>query len=199
LCWAWWEAATLIQASCSLVVRTHHVAHCAHRVHVRGGGAVRVFELGVGSAAGGGARRGPGRLPFAARTAGKSDQRDTALAGGNRLGGVADMDDVGRAAAIGRIHVAQFEAHIVGHRQRPETGGIAGAEIAVDIGPRQPGIVERALGRLGMELGERFVVRLARRVLIDPGDIGLTLDAHRRLILPFEAKAQPGDGIPFGA
>jgi hypothetical protein len=35
-----------------------------------------------------------------------------------------------------------------------------------------------------MELGERFVLGLACRVLINPDDIGLVLDAHRGLVLP---------------
>src|SRR6516164_8089297 len=95
---------------------------------------------------------------------------------------MADMNDVGRATAVRRIHVAQLEPEIIGHRQGAETRSVAGAEIAVDIGPRQTGILERALGRLRMELGERLVVGLARRMLVDSDDIGLSLDAHCWLI-----------------
>src|SRR6516225_9179367 len=92
------------------------------------------------------------------------------------------MNDVGRATAVRRIHVAQLEPEIIGHRQGSETRGVAGAEIAVDIGPRQTGILERALGRLRMELGERLVVGLTRRVLVDTDNIRLPLDANRWLI-----------------
>ena len=109
------------------------------------------------------------------------------------------MQEVGRAAGIGRIHMAQLEAQIVDHRQRPETRRIAGAEIAVDVVLRETGILERALGQLGMELGERLVVGLARRMLVDADDIGLVLDAHLRLILPSRRKRRSQDGIPFGA
>ncbi len=164
-----------------------HVAHRAHRVHVRGGWPVGVLERRVGRVLRG-ARRRAGRLPLAARLSGQGDQRDVALAERDRLGGVPDMDQIGRAAGIGRIHVAQFEAHVIGHRQRPEPRRVAGAEIAVDILFLEAGVFERALGRFGMQLGERFVFGLARRMLIDPDDIGLVLDAHLRLILPSKQK-----------
>src|SRR5437667_363887 len=36
-------------------------------------------------------------------------------------------------------------------------------------------------------------------MLIDPDDICLTLDAHRDLVLPFDANARSADGIPFDA
>ena len=55
-----------------------HVAHCAHRVHVRSGGPVGVFERRVGRVLGG-ARRSSGRLALAARLAGERDQRDTCI------------------------------------------------------------------------------------------------------------------------
>src|SRR6202040_3505919 len=146
-----------------------------------------VFKRRVGGVLGG-ARGGSGRLAFAARLSGQGNQRDLAFAERDRLGGVADMDEVGRAAGIGRIHVPQFETHVIGHRQRPEPRRIAGAEIAVDVALAEAGVLDRSLGRLGMQLGERLVFGLPRRVLIDPDDIGLVLDAHRGLFLPIDLK-----------
>jgi hypothetical protein len=43
----------------------------------------------------------------APRPPGERDERDAALARSDRLGRVADMDDVGRAAAIGRVEMAE--------------------------------------------------------------------------------------------
>ena len=89
----------------------------------------------------------------------------------------------------------KFQPEIVDHRQRAEAWRIAGGtEITVDVVLAEPGIGERAMGAFGMQLEQRLVVGLARRMFKDPDDIGLTLDAHRRLILPFEAKARSGMG-----
>ncbi len=86
------------------------------------------------------------------------------------------------------IPVAQFQAEIVDHRQRAKPGRVAGsAEIAVDVVLAEPGIGERALRAFGVQLEQRFVVGLARRMLEDPDDIGLPFDAHRRLVLPVAA------------
>src|SRR5262249_13941909 len=85
--------------------------------------------------------------------------------------------------------MAEFQAHIVGHRQGPEPRRVAGAEIAVDVALAETGILDRPLSRLGVKLGERFAVGLACRMLINPDDISLPSDAHRGLVLPFAAKA----------
>src|SRR6516165_134747 len=50
-----------------------------------------------------------------------------------------------------------------------------------------------------MQLGERLVLGLACRMLIDPDNIRLVLDAHRGLILLMKAKARSKNGLPFGA
>ncbi len=54
------------------------------------------------------ARRGAGRHALGARTAGERDQRDVAAAGGDRLRGMADVHDVGRAAHVGGVDMAQL-------------------------------------------------------------------------------------------
>jgi hypothetical protein len=61
------------------------------------------------------------------------------------------MDQIGTTAGIGGIHVANLEAKVVDHRPKA-AGGVAGAEIAIDIGLGEPGILDRALGDLGMQL-----------------------------------------------
>src|SRR5262249_2360050 len=85
--------------------------------------------------------------------------------------------------------MAELQAHIVGHRQGPEPRRVAGAEIAVDVALAETGILDRPLSRLGMQLGERFVLGLACRMLVNPNNVGLPFDAHRGLVLPFAAKA----------
>ena len=61
------------------------------------------------------------------------------------------MDQIGTAAGLGGIDVADLEAEVIDHRPKA-AGGVAGAEIAVDVGLGEPGILERALGDLGMQL-----------------------------------------------
>ena len=93
--------------------------------------------------------------------------------------------EIGGAADIGRIHVAKLETQIIDHRQRPEAGRIAGgAEIAVDVVLGQPGIGKRASRHLGVQLRHGFVGGEPRRVLVNPDDVGLVPDAHRRPSLP---------------
>src|SRR6185312_6184188 len=53
-----------------------------------------------------------------------------------------------------------------------------GAEIAVDVVLRDPGILDRALCNFGMKLGGGFVRRMPGRVFVDPGNIGLALDGQ---------------------
>ena len=155
-----------------------HVAHRAHRVHVGGGGAVRVFELHLRLSGAAGARRGAGGHALAARTAGQGDQRDAAAAGGDGLQCVADGDLIGRTSDIGGIHVTAFQVHVVDHGQRAEAWGIAGAVIAVDVVLGEAGILQRALGALGMEQGHRFIGGLARRMLVGTDDVARSLQTH---------------------
>ena len=44
------------------------------------------------------------------------------------------------------------QAHVVGHVERAEARRVAGAEIAVDVVLGEAGILQRAVGDLGMEL-----------------------------------------------
>ena len=57
------------------------------------------------------------------------DQRDVAEAGGDRGGGVLDVDDEGRAADRRAVGVLRLDAEVLGRRQRAEAGG----EDAVDV------------------------------------------------------------------
>ena len=61
------------------------------------------------------------------------------------------MDQIGATTGIGGIHVANLEAEIIDHRPKAARG-VAGAEIAIDIGFGQPGIFDRTPGDLGMQL-----------------------------------------------
>jgi hypothetical protein len=140
-----------------------------------------------------GARHRAGRHALGARTAGQGDERDLALAGGDRLGRVGDMDHVGRAAGIGGVHMARLQPHVLDHRHRSETGRVAGAEVAVDIVLGEARVLERPLGDLRVELRQRDVLRQARRVFVDAGYVGLTLDAHRRPISLLELRRMVGE------
>ena len=122
-------------------------------------------------------------MPSDAGPPGQRDQRHRALAQRDRLGGVADVEHVGRAAGVRGVHVAELESQVVGHRQRSEPGRVARAEVAVDVVLGEPGVRERAPRDLGVELGDRLVVRLARGVLERADDVGLALDGHRRAVL----------------
>src|SRR3546814_14563891 len=84
-----------------------------------------------------------------ARPASQRDQRDAALAGGNRLRGMADVDEIRRTAGIGGIDVAQLQAHVIGHVARAEARRIAGAALAVDVVLAQAGVFPRPFGQIG--------------------------------------------------
>ena len=156
-----------------------HVPHRAVGVHVHDGRTVRELERIVGRRrAAAAARHGAGRHALGARAAGQGDQRHLALARGDRLGGVTDMKHVGRAAGVGRIDVTDLEAHVLDHRHRPETGRIAGAEVAVDVVLGEAGVLQGALGALGVDLGQRDVLREPRRMLVDAGNVSFALDTH---------------------
>ena len=61
------------------------------------------------------------------------------------------MDQIGTAAGLGGIDVANLEAEVIDHRPQA-AGSVAGAEIAVDVGFGKPGILDRPLGDLGVQL-----------------------------------------------
>ena len=171
-----------------------HVAHGAHGVHVHHRRPVGELEgLVRRRRAAAAARHGAGRHAVGARPAGQGDQRHLALARRDRLGGVGDMQQIGRAAGVGRIDVARLQPHVLDHRHRPEARRIAGAEIAVDVVLGEAGIVQRALGHLGVDLRQRDVRREPRRMLVDAGNVGFALDAHRRANSPSMLHCIVGD------
>jgi len=157
-----------------------HVAHRRHRVLVHHRRPERKLERDVGRRRPVAARRRARRHALGARPPRQRDQRDVALAGDDRLGGVGDVDHIGRAAALRRVDVADLEPHVVGHREATEPRRVARAEVAVHVGACEPGVPERAGGGLSVQLRERFVVGLARGMLEDAGDVGLALDRHVR-------------------
>ena len=86
---------------------------------------------------------------------------------------------VGGAAKLGGIDMAELcEIEILGHGGGAGARRIAGAEKAVDIVAREPGIGERAERHLGVQLRHRLIRRVPRRMLVRAGDIGLALDGH---------------------
>ena len=154
-----------------------HVAPGGHGVHVRRRGTVGKLELHVGLLHVAHARRGACLHAFRAGPAGERYQRDVAAPCCDRLQRVTDVNDIGGATRIGCVDVAETEAHVVDHRQSAEARRIArSAKVAVDIALAQPGIVERPLCNLCMQLRQRLVWRLAGRVLIGPSDVGLPLE-----------------------
>ena len=154
-----------------------HVPRRDHRIGIHRGDAEREFPLRVRRIGAADARRGA-RMPLRARPPRQGDQRDRALAGGDRFGRMRHMGDVGTAADIGAVVVAQREIHVVGHGQRAEAGRVAGAEVAVDVLLGQPGVAQGAERRFRVQLGDGLVLGQPRRVLIGTGDIGLPLDRH---------------------
>ena len=89
-----------------------------------------------------------------------------------------DMQDRRRAAAFGRVDVAQLQAQVLGHRRGAEPWRIARAEVGVDVVLRQAGVVERALGHVGVQAHDRQLVGLAGRVLVGADDVGFSVQAH---------------------
>ena len=147
-----------------------HVAHGTHAVGIVSGCTIGRLEIGLGP-------RGAGRHRPGARFARQRDQRDRAFAGCNRFGGVAEMDQVRTTTGLRGIDVAHPKAEIIDHWPGT-TRSVAGAEIAVDIAFRQPGVFNRALGDFGMQLRGGFIGCMPGWVLVDPGDVGLALDAQ---------------------
>jgi len=119
-----------------------HMAHGTHAVDVMGGGAVSGLEIGLGA-------RAARRQRTSARLARQRDQCDRAFTGGDRLSRMTEMDQIGTSAGVGGIEMTHLEAEVIDHRHRPARG-VTGAKIAIDIGFGQPGVLNRALGDLGM-------------------------------------------------
>src|SRR5690606_10104116 len=70
------------------------------------------------------------------------------------------------------------DAEVLDHRHRPEARRVAGAKVAVDIGPGEARVTQRPEGALGMDLRHGQVRRVACRVLVSPDDVGFALQAH---------------------
>src|SRR4029453_11852803 len=124
------------------------------------------------------ARRGAGGHAFRARPAGQRDERHVALSGCDRRRRVGDVDHVRGATGLGGVDVPELEPHVVGHRQPAQPGRVARAEVAVHVGAAEPGGLQRAPRRFGVELSQGLLVGLARGMLEDTGDVGLALDTH---------------------
>ena len=172
-----------------------HVAHGAEAVHVGGDGSEGGFPGGIGDGGEDGAGVGAG-VSFAAGAAGEGDEGDLAAASGDGFGGVGDVGDVAAAADVGAVEVAEAEVHVVGHGEGAEAGGVAGAEVAVDVVLGEPGVVEGADGGFGVELGDGFVGGLAGGVLVGTDDAGLAFDAHGRSLGGGGGRGKFGRALP---
>ncbi len=68
------------------------------------------------------------------RPACQRDQRHIAMPRGDGLRRVIDMNDVGRPAGLGAVHMTHIvEAHVFDHVDRAQPRCVAGAEICVNI------------------------------------------------------------------
>src|SRR5205823_6055227 len=132
-------------------------------------------------------RAGARRRPAGARPAGKRDQCDLAFPGRDRGRRVPDMGDVGGAAHLRRVQVAAAEPQVLRHRERPEAGGVTGAEVGVDVAALETGVAQSAEGDLSVDLGHRKVGDLPSRVLVSPSNERGSTQAQR-----FSSKREPG-------
>ena len=105
---------------------------------------------------------------------------------------MAEMDQIGAAAGVGGIEMAHLEAEIIDHCHRAARG-IAGAEIAVDVGVGQAGVFQCALGDFGVKLCGGFIGRVPGGMFVNPGNVGLALDTQYDSPLAF----LPGGFLAF--
>ena len=70
------------------------------------------------------------------------------------------------------------DAHVLGHRQRPESGGVTRAEIAIDVIEGQARIGKGTCGDFGVYLCNGLAGNGAQRVLEDPRDERLSPERH---------------------
>ena len=87
------------------------------------------------------------------------------------------MSEIGRTANEGRVDVARIEPEIFGKRDTAKTK-LPGGEEAIDITDRQASISKRAHRAFGMDLLNRMIRQIARRVLIGAHDMGLASNTH---------------------
>ncbi len=148
-----------------------HVTHGAHAVCVMRCRAISGLEIHFRA-------KSTWRHQASSGFSGQRNQRDGTLPRSDRLGSMTERDDIGAAARLGRIDVAHLEAEIIDHRH-DAAGRVSGAEIAVNIGLRQACILQCALGTFGMQLRGGLVGRVPGGMLVDPGNIGFSLDTQK--------------------
>ena len=102
-----------------------------------------------------------------------------------------DSTDTGGSSYL--LHVAHAAEAIAMGKCKVALITLAGAEIAVDVVLAEAGIVQRALGHLGVDLRQRDVRRQPRRMLVDAGNVSFALDAHRRANSPSMLHCIVGD------
>ena len=73
--------------------------------------------------------------------------------------------------------MTHLEAHVIGHRHHAARG-VAGAEIAVDIGLGEACVFQCALGDFGMKLCGGFIGCMPGWMLVNSGEIGFALDTQ---------------------
>ena len=110
---------------------------------------------------------------------GERDQGDVAMSCSDGLGRVRDVNQIGRATGLGGVDVARTNAHVLDHAERAQPGGIARAEVAVNIGQCEPGVADCAERALHVQLSHALVRRETGGVLIRTNDVGLASNTHR--------------------
>ena len=150
-----------------------HVAHGTHAIGIVRGGPISRLKIDLGARRARRHRPGP-------RLARQRHQCDRAFSCRDGLGGMAEMDQIGAAAGVGGIDMTQLlgvETEIIDHRPSA-AWRVTSHEVAVDVVLGEPGVLNGALGDLGMELGGGFVGCMPGGVLKDPGNVGLALDGQ---------------------
>ena len=133
-------------------------------VHVTGGdqrvvAPIRVSPYGASmlSAELGGPRPDPAtgadHPRLAARCRAVGQQRDLGLARGDvARRRAAAWNSIGAAADVGGVDHPRGEAEVLGDRRAPDRACLAGVVQRVDVGPGQPGVLERPRRALGLDL-----------------------------------------------
>src|SRR5262245_12825520 len=92
---------------------------------------------------------------------------------------MADVHVVGGAAGVGRIDMAELQAHVFDHRQAAQARRITrGAKIAIYVALAEPCVFKGALRNLSMQLRQRLVRRFACGVFISTDDVSLAFETH---------------------
>ena len=156
-----------------------HVATCGHGVHINNRRSVNEFERNIGRIRAVIARRSARCHTVGTRPAGQGDQRHISLAHCDRLSGMSDVYHVGRATGLRRIHMAYvLQTHVVDHRQRPKPGRVTRTVVSIHVVRPKPRVGERTRGALCVELSDRLIDRLPRRMFVNPRYEGLAFDGH---------------------